>query len=146
MNLSISRLLTGVALAASIAMVSACSGAALNNPTGPSASVGAASAASAGASFTINPNCDLFPEDPICQPPPPPPPPPPDGVPCSPGFWKNHLTQFNAYCSAAAALPGDQFSSCSQLMTALTCKGSDASCGRHDAAAALNSVSACTED
>ena len=141
MNLSLSRLLTGVAIAGSIAFVSACSGAASMSPTGPSASVSATAASSAGASFTINPDCTLFPNEPGCEPPPPPP-----GVPCSPGYWKNHLTEFNAYCSAAAARPGDAFATCNDLMTALTCKGSSESCGRHTAAALLNTVSGCTED
>jgi hypothetical protein len=71
--------------------------------------------------------------------------PTPTGAPCSPGFWKNHLDQFNQFCGAAAALPGDQFTTCEELLTALTCKGSDASCGRSAAAAAMNTVSACSE-
>lgn len=71
---------------------------------------------------------------------------PPKGTPCSPGYWKNHETQFNQYCGEAAALPGDQFTSCGQLWTALTCRGSNSSCGRSAAAAALNEVSGCTED
>lgn len=68
------------------------------------------------------------------------------GTPCSPGYWKNHPTQFHQWCQAAADLPGDQFTTCDELYTALTCKGSDASCGRHAAASALNQVSGCTED
>ena len=71
--------------------------------------------------------------------------PTPTGTPCSPGYWKNHLDHFNSVCSAAAALPGDAFTSCSQLMDALTCRGSDESCGRSAAAAALNTISGCTE-
>lgn len=69
------------------------------------------------------------------------------GTPCSPGYWKNHLADFNTYCSAAAALNGsDSFSSCASLLTALNCKGSDASCGRSAAAALLNTASGgCTE-
>ena len=67
------------------------------------------------------------------------------GTPCSPGYWKNHLTQFNQVCGAAAALPNDPFTTCAQLLTALTCQGSDASCHRQAAAAALNTVSGCTE-
>jgi hypothetical protein len=70
---------------------------------------------------------------------------PPKGTPCSPGYWKNHKSAFEQYCGAAADLPGDQFTTCDQLYTALTCKGSDASCGRHAAASALNQVSGCTE-
>ena len=69
--------------------------------------------------------CD--PKDPKCG----------GGTPCSPGYWKNHVEAFNTYCSQA----GD----CDALWTALNCKGSDASCGRSDAAAALNAVSGCTE-
>jgi hypothetical protein len=41
--------------------------------------------------------------------------------------------------------PNDQFKTCQDLMDALTCRGSDASCGRHAAAALLNQVSGCTE-
>jgi hypothetical protein len=67
------------------------------------------------------------------------------GTPCSPGYWKNHVAQFNAVCDAAAAVGGDQFTTCAQLWTAITCKGSDAFCGRSAAAAALNTVSGCTE-
>ena len=68
------------------------------------------------------------------------------GTPCSPGYWKNHVAQFNSICGAAAAISGDQFSSCGDLWTAITCKGSDASCGRSAAAAALNTASGgCTE-
>jgi hypothetical protein len=72
---------------------------------------------------------------------------PPDGTPCSPGFWKNHLSLFNQFCAAAAALdPTDQFDDCADLLTALTCRGSDASCGRSAAAALLNTASGgCTE-
>lgn len=73
--------------------------------------------------------------------------PTPEGVPCSPGYWKNHLEEFNAVCGAAAdLLSDDRFRSCDDLMTALTCRGSDESCGRSAAAAALNAVSGCTED
>jgi hypothetical protein len=34
---------------------------------------------------------------------------------------------------------------CEELLAALTCRGSDASCRRHEAAAALNAVSGCVE-
>jgi hypothetical protein len=80
-------------------------------------------------------------DDPDCKTPPPPP-----GIPCSPGFWKNHLDEFNAFCGAATAVDlGDSFQTCDQLLTALTCKGSDASCLRSVAAALLNTVSGCEE-
>lgn len=65
--------------------------------------------------------CD--PKDPKCG----------GGTPCSPGFWKNHPALFAQFCDAA----GD----CDALWTALNCKGSDASCGRSAAAAALNEAS-----
>ena len=74
---------------------------------------------------------------------------PPPGIPCSPGFWKNHEDDFNAACTAAAAIPGDEFASCADLLTAITCKGSEPGCTgprRQAAAAALNTVSGCTED
>jgi hypothetical protein len=69
------------------------------------------------------------------------------GTPCSPGYWKKHVTEFNSICGAAAAIDsGDQFGSCADLYTAITCKGSDASCGRSAAAALLNTASGgCTE-
>lgn len=61
------------------------------------------------------------------------------GTPCSPGFWKNHESEFNFWCSQ---VPGW---TCADLWTAINCKGSDASCKRSAAAAALNAVSGCTE-
>jgi len=64
---------------------------------------------------------------------------PPKGTPCSPGYWKNHLTVFNATCVQVTGW------TCPELLTALTCKGSDATCKRSAAAAALNAISGCTE-
>src|SRR5262245_11226116 len=61
-------------------------------------------------------------------------------VPCSPGFYKKHLSFWvDIYCTEASS------PSCSQLLTALTCKGSNAICGRGAAAAYLNSLSGCVE-
>ena len=74
--------------------------------------------------------------------------PPPTGPGCSPGYWKNHLSDFNSACGAAAALPGDVFATCGDLLTAITCTGNQAGCTgerRQAAAAALNTVSGCTE-
>jgi len=149
------RLLTAAALAASVAIIAACSGSPSSmSPTGPTA---AATTASAGANFSPNPvDCEQFPDDPSCTPPPPPPTcetdptlpecQPPTGTPCSPGYWKNHVTAFNTYCSAAVAVSDtDRFDSCGSLMTALTCRGSDASCGRNAAALLLDQVSGCVE-
>ena len=82
---------------------------------------------------------------PTVEPTPTPTPTPVEGIPCSPGYWKNHASEFASYCGAAAALPGDRFTTCDQLLTALTCRGADATCGRSSAATALNTVSACTE-
>jgi hypothetical protein len=85
----------------------------------------------------------IFPE-----PTPTPTPTPPPGEGCSPGYWKNHESHFNSVCAAAAALPGDAFTSCAQLLTAITCQGNEAGCTgdrRQAAAAALNTVSGCTE-
>jgi hypothetical protein len=65
---------------------------------------------------------------------------------CSPGYWKNHVSEFNQYCQAAADLPGDSFTTCADIWTAITCKGSNESCQRQAAASALNQVSGCTED
>jgi hypothetical protein len=79
--------------------------------------------------------------DPVCKVPP-----PPGGIPCSPGFWKNHPDDFDEFCEAAAALTVEpRLDSCRDLLTALTCKGSDASCLRSAAAALLNTVSGCQE-
>jgi hypothetical protein len=64
---------------------------------------------------------------------------PPKGTPCSPGYWKNHLDVFNATCGSVDGW------SCEDLLTAITCRGSNASCRRQEAASALNAVSGCTE-
>jgi hypothetical protein len=69
--------------------------------------------------------CD--PKDPKCN----------EGTPCSPGYWKNHRSEFDLYCDAA----GD----CAALWAAVNCKGANDTCGRSDAAEALNAVSNCTE-
>jgi hypothetical protein len=144
---SLKPVLAGAAVAASLAFVAACSGTSSSmNPTAPTA---AANSAAASANFSPNPGelvCVLpqilNPDGTACIDPPPP---PPEGTPCSPGYWKTHEAAFAASCSAAAAVPGDRFTTCGQLFTALTCKGSDASCGRHEASSALNTVSGCTE-
>jgi len=87
-------------------------------------------------------------EDAFCKTPPPPPP-PPTGIPCSPGFWKNHPGDFNEWCDEAAAIAGDPFSSCAELLTAISCNGGPKTgCtgeNRQAAATALNTVSGCTE-
>ena len=64
----------------------------------------------------------------------------PGGQPCSPGYWKNHQEEWVGIFCTNATSP-----SCATLLTALTCKGSDASCGRSAAAAYLNSLTGCTE-
>jgi hypothetical protein len=70
----------------------------------------------------------------------------PSPKPCSPGYWKNHEAEFSKYCQAALDYdPSDSFTTCQELMNALTCKGSDASCKRSLAAYLLNQVSGCTE-
>jgi hypothetical protein len=73
------------------------------------------------------------PKDPKCEPP------PPKTGDCSPGFYKNHIDfWWGIYCDIDSG-------QCSDLLTDLTCKGSDATCGRSDAAAYLNGQSGCTE-
>jgi hypothetical protein len=76
-------------------------------------------------------------------------PPPPNGTPCSPGFWKNHEDEFDAACGAAAALAAAQgitrLDTCDELLAAVSCRGSDASCLRSLAASLLNTVSGCEE-
>lgn len=65
--------------------------------------------------------------------------PPKEGGDCSPGFYKNHTGfWFGIYCD-------DTTSECEDLLEALTCRGSDADCGRSAAAAILNDRSGCTE-
>jgi len=59
---------------------------------------------------------------------------------CSPGFYKNHTETWQGICCGNAGQP-----SCSSLLTALTCKGSDASCGRSAAAAYLDACTGCSE-
>ena len=54
-------------------------------------------------------------EDPACKT-------PPDGEGCSPGYWKNHLDHFNAVCGSVSGW------TCDTLYTAITCRGSNASC------------------
>lgn len=74
--------------------------------------------------------CD--PKDPKCE--------PPKKADCSPGFFKTHIDfWWGIYCD----IPSGQ---CSDLLTALTCKGADATCGRSAAADFLNAQSGCTED
>lgn len=75
--------------------------------------------------------CD--PKDPKCEPP------PEEKGDCSPGYYKNHIDYWwGIYCDATNG-------QCADLLTKLTCKGSDASCERSDAAAYLNGQSGCTE-
>ena len=72
--------------------------------------------------------------------------PPKEGTPCSPGYWKNHESEFNQYCQAAADLdPNDAFATCNDIMTALTCRGRDSTCMRSAAAALMNRLTGCTE-
>jgi hypothetical protein len=82
--------------------------------------------------------------DPACKVPPPPP-----GIPCSPGFWKNHTEDFEGACGDAAALAVllgiTRLDTCGELLAAVSCKGSDASCLRSLAASLLNTVSGCQE-
>lgn len=77
--------------------------------------------------------CD--PKDPKCVPP------PKDGTPCSPGYWKNHTELWvGIYCTDSSD------PTCGELITALTCKGSDITCGRTAAANFLNdAVGGCFE-
>lgn len=64
---------------------------------------------------------------------------PTPGTGCSPGYWKNHASEFNQWCGSVPNW------TCASLWTAITCKGNDSSCRRSAAAAALNAVSGCTE-
>jgi len=59
---------------------------------------------------------------------------------CSPGYFKNHQSTWVGTCCG-----NEGQRSCDDLLTALTCRGSDASCGRSDAAAYLNACTGCTE-
>jgi hypothetical protein len=135
---SLKPLLVGAAVATSLAFVAACSGSSSSMiPTAPTA---ATSSAAAGANFSPNPGedpCTTDPTLPECQPP---------GIPCSPGYWKNHESEFAAACALVEATSTNtSLDTCGELFTALTCKGSDASCLRHAAAALLNAATGCTE-
>jgi hypothetical protein len=92
-----------------------------------------------------DPECAL---DEKCKEPPPPPPPPGN---CSPGFWKNHPTDFAAACAlveASGTAPAN-LDTCAELLTAISCSGGPATgCTgerRQAAATLLNAVSGCTE-
>ena len=65
-------------------------------------------------------------------------PPPTEG--CSPGFYKNTQEIWVGICCSETSDP-----TCAELLTALTCRGSDASCGRSAAAAFLDACTGCTE-
>jgi hypothetical protein len=69
--------------------------------------------------------------DPACQ---------KKGTGCSPGFYKNHPEIWVNICCGTTSDP-----TCGELNTALTCKGSDDSCGRSDAAAFLDACTGCSE-
>jgi hypothetical protein len=64
-----------------------------------------------------------------------------EGTPCSPGYWKawKHRAEFDATCVQVSGW------TCEELFDAITCRGSDASCRRQEAAAALNAINDCTE-
>jgi hypothetical protein len=65
------------------------------------------------------------------------------GTPCSPGWWKRHVSDFNSTCVNVDGW------SCEDLWTAITCNGGpQTGCTgdrRQAAAAALNAESGCTE-
>ena len=63
---------------------------------------------------------------------------PPPKTGCSPGFYKNHPEIWVGMGCGGATSDAD-------LLTALTCKGADASCGRSAAAAILDACTGCTE-
>jgi hypothetical protein len=62
------------------------------------------------------------------------------GTGCSPGFYKNHPDIWVGICCG-----NEGQRTCESLMTALTCKGSDSSCGRSAAAAYLDACTGCSE-
>lgn len=68
--------------------------------------------------------------------------PPPKKEGCSPGFYKNHLDLWTGdeECCTSESDP-----TCGEILDALSCKGSDASCGRSAAAAILDACTGCTE-
>jgi hypothetical protein len=57
---------------------------------------------------------------------------------CSPGFYKNHLDFWQGQ-SCGGSISDET------LLEALTCRGSDASCGRSAAAAILDACTGCVE-
>ncbi|MGH7389543.1 MAG: hypothetical protein ACREM3_08800 [Candidatus Rokuibacteriota bacterium] len=62
------------------------------------------------------------------------------GTGCSPGFYKNHTDIWVGICCDAETDP-----TCGEILDALTCKGSDASCGRSAAARFLDECTGCSE-
>ena len=66
--------------------------------------------------------------------------PTPAPIGCSPGYFKNHQSAWVGTCC-----DNEGQRSCSELLSALTCKGADATCGRSAAAAYLNACTGCTE-
>lgn len=75
-----------------------------------------------------DPDCAV---DPACQ---------KTGEGCSPGFYKNHPEVWVGSCCDSTTTP-----TCGQLLDALTCKGSDSSCGRSAAAGFLDACTGCSE-
>ena len=59
---------------------------------------------------------------------------------CSPGFYKNHTEIWDGICCDGEGEPA-----CADLLEDLTCKGSDAECGRSASAAFLDACTGCTE-
>jgi hypothetical protein len=128
-----------VALAAALALIVASCAQQSESPVAPSGVRGGTLNEDTGGTPSPTP-------EPTVEPTPTPSPTPPAGVPCSPGFWKNHEDDFNHFCGAAAALTTNpRLDSCPDLLTALTCRGSDADCLRSAAAELLNTVSRCVE-
>jgi hypothetical protein len=117
-----------IALAAALALIVASCTQQSESPVAPSGVQG-------GTLNTEDPGGTPSPEPTVT----PSPTPPPTGVPCSPGYWKNHESAFNAVCGQAV-FPGG----CAGLLEAITCNGGpQTGCTgtrRQAAAAALNAV------
>jgi hypothetical protein len=62
------------------------------------------------------------------------------GTGCSPGYYKNHPELWTGICCG-----NEGQRTCADIMTALTCKGGDAACGRSAAAAYLDACTNCSE-
>jgi len=63
----------------------------------------------------------------------------PEGQLCSPGYWKNHESEFLACCVQVSGW------TCDELWTAVNCKGNNATCRRSEAGDLMSTTCGCFE-